>query len=481
MKKYKLEKFRFSLNNLYFLLLFLLIYFIPSQGYKIYDITNNNVVAADFSIKTGFWNTIFCPFSQIPNYFLHFEEYRIQLISWVGWFFMLGIFLFIYLKIRQKLDIKKNIVSSKFVAQNLSSIFLLKIFLSFWLLLIFVIFFPYSGNKIQPSNPDEVIVDFHSHTYYSWDAMASFERSLDFHKKNGYDAYFTTEHDSVLTERTNVSYLKNSEIFVGFGEEVPDQNGVYHLFYNIKSAITRDQLNNSNYDSTISTLQKNDGVSSAALWWQNISLDGLLQKKFGVVEVSNMGHRNYRGINIGEAIQKFKEQKIQMIGTTDWHGWGYKSYVWTAVKISNWKNLDYSQKQAALLDALKGKYETRVLEYKKLDEKKTLVRYIFEPFFGLFYLLTSQNFWCLAIWFFWIFLFVKISQLVYAKNKVHLFWLIVFVINLGMSLKFYIQWQDIKAYNKTLNHLAIYFLLVAGLALLVSFFSFRKEKNNNIR
>ena len=460
---------------LLFLLIFSILYFSPNQGYKIYDITNNNILANDFSIKTDFWDIIFCPFSQIPDYFLHFEEYRLQLISWFAWFFAIGIILFIFIKIRRKRDLKQDLSSSNFVIENSSPMFFLKIFLTFWLLIIFVIFFPYPGNKIQPSNPDEIIVDFHSHTYYSWDAMSSFKRSIDFHKKNGYDAYFTTEHDLVLADKTNVDFLKNSDIFVGFGEEVPDFDGVYHLIFNIKTAITRAELSGSNYESTISNLNKNQGIAAAALWWQNTSIHGILQKKFACAEISNMGHRNYRGINIEEAIRKFKEQKIQMIGTTDWHGWGYKSYIWTAIKIPNWKNMNYIEKENTLLDALRGKYQTRVLEYKMLGQKTTLMRYIFEPFFGIFYMLSSQSFLCLAIWFFWIFIFVKAIKFVYTKNKVHFFWFLVSYINFAMALKFYIQWQDIKMYNKTLNNLAIYFLVVSILALIVGM----KKKNFN--
>lgn len=471
--------FDFKTFKPYFFIIFFILYFIPTEGYKIYDITNNSI-ASDFFIQTNFWNILFCPFSQIPNYFLHFEEYRFQLVSWFGWFFLLGIFMFIFLKIKQKICVKKNLVCTNFVNQNTGSIFFLKIFLSFWLLLIFVIFFPYSGNKIQKTNSqsDEIIVDFHSHTYYSWDAMASFKRSIDFHKANGYDAYFMTEHDLILPEKTKVDVLKTKDIFVGFGEEVPNQDGLYHLFFNIKTAVLRPELASANYTDTMLSLKNINAIASSALWWEDISLEGLLEKNFSSVEISNMGHRNYRGIDIEYVIKKFRSKKIQMLGTTDWHGWGYISYIWTAVKIPNWQNMSYEQKEKALFDTLNGKYETRVLEYKKIDEKKTLIRYIFEPFFGIFYLLSSQSFLCLIIWFVWIFIFQKIIKFIYSKNKVHLFWLLAFFINLSMSLKFHLQFQTVKEYNKTLNHLGEYFLIISGLCLLVSFIVFKKEKVN---
>jgi hypothetical protein len=223
-------------------------------------------------------------------------------------------------------------------------------------------------------------------------------------------------------------------------------------------------------------LNKNNGAASAALWWMDTSLDGLIQRNFHVAEVANMGHMDYRGIDINEAIKKFKAKNIQMIGTTDWHGWGYQSYIWTAVNIPNWENMDYSQKNIALIDALEGKYKTRVLEYRTLNESKSYIRYIFEPFVGIFNLLASQKFLCLLVWFFWIFWFIEAVKFIYAKNKVHFFWLFVFAVNLIMSISFYIQWQDIKIYNKTLNNLGIYFLIVAALSLIVSFISFRMAK-----
>ncbi len=466
-------KFFDNFKNCYFwlIILFFVLYFIPTKPMQIYDLTNNGKIATDFSIQKDFNHTFFAPFLDVASYFCQMQNLKTQLLSYVSWFFVINFLIYFGLKFYKKDELKV------FFTFNPFPIFFIKLFVILWLLIVYVVFFPYLGNKLQKLNPDDIAVDFHSHTYYSWDAISSFKRSLNYHKSNGFDAYFVTEHNSFLPNLTNVESLKRQDIFVGFGEEVPDSSGVFYLFFNIDEAVSPDELSSANYQKNMLDLKDKNVCFSLALWWEKITLNAILEKDFSSAEIANMGHKNYKDVDLKNAIGNFKKRNITLIGTTDWHGWCYKTNVWTIANIPGWRDssFDYDAKKNALLYVLAGKRETRVLEYKR-NELNSKIRYILDPFFGLFYILTSASFLELLMWFLWVFVVVRFFKAVARDKKMLWVWFAVLGFNVFFSVKFFLTWQKVSKYNEMLGNVSLYFFVAALISGIICFFMWKKQK-----
>ena len=357
------------------------------------------MINPDFYIQKSILDVIFAPFINLADYFIAFEHYQFQILSWISWILYCGIIL----------AIKKR---------NLNII--PKSFLLFWFLAIFVLFVRYPGNHLISKDPDQILVDYHSHTYYSWDGIASLDRSISYHKANGFDAFAITEHNLIYPKP-----IKETEPVIILGQEI-SKNGIFQLTLN---------------DATV-----------AALWWQHTSFDEMIKNPITAYEISNMGHRKIK--------PKLGQSNLPKIGVTDWHGWGFRANTWTAVKIPNWKKLTYKEKQTALVDALKGKYEVTVIEQKR-NEIKNNLRYFFEPFFGLFYILNSQNFVGLLSWFIWALIAIYLV-------KFRFFWITTGSTILIFGVKFLITWNSISEYNKSLKTVAISFILIGLMSILVA-------------
>ncbi|MFC1485150.1 PHP domain-containing protein [bacterium] len=436
---------------------FSIMYLIPGEHAKIYDITTNLSVN-DLFISESFWRILFSPFLDIPDYFLRFGEYRLQIFSWLFWleFFALLIFL-------------KNKLTKPFKS---NPIIFFKTFLVFLALIVYVIFIPYGGNKIESIDKNNVIINFHSHTSYSWDGMASISRSLNYHKANGYDAYCITDHDYVLSDFVNIkTFQKNPKNpVVCFGTEIYDQEGTHHLLFGLPKSINLEKSGR-NFNQIKKIVKKNNGLVCAALWWKHEPITKILEKKVDALEISNMGHRTLSKEEFRKTIELTIGKNIPLIGVTDWHGWGYVSYVWTVFKIPGWHDLSYEHKQNEVINSLKGKYPGRVLEYKRLGEIENKFRYIFEPFFGIFYLLTAKKFFGILAWLFWSILFFGIYKFLKQKNKTYLFWFFFSLTCFFLSIIFLIKWIPVSFNNKSLTEVSIYFFVASILNLIAVYFS----------
>ncbi|MCP4482573.1 MAG: hypothetical protein GY817_07370 [bacterium] len=403
-------------------------YFIQGQKYQLYNLTTNKVTT-EFFIQKSWLDVIFSPFIDIADYFIHFQAYQPQITSWFIWIILAGVILAI---------------------KHKKAILILKAFLLFCFLVIFILFIRYPGNKLVSKNPENILVDYHSHTYYSWDGMASLERSLAYHKANGFDAFAITEHDIL---HPNIIITEDPVIILG--EELKGRDN-YHLIYNIDKKIDARALNH-DINRINKKVDEMNGVICAALWWEHSSFDKLQKKPIDAYEIANMGHRTSNNINVEKSIN---DPRLPKIGTTDWHGWAFRATIWTAVKIPHWQEMTFKEKQKSLVHTLKGNYRTQVIEQKR-EEVHNNLRYIFEPFIGLFYLLTAKNFINLVSWFIWII----ILTFLYKKK---LSWLILGVTIFSYGLKFFITWYLVSAYNRSLKTVAISFIIVGILAVFVA-------------
>jgi len=73
---------------------------------------------------------------------------------------------------------------------------ILPILLITWSAVVLVIVFaPLPSNTVRNLDPDRILVNIHSHTHYSHDGIIPPEELARWHRRNGFDAFFITEHN----------------------------------------------------------------------------------------------------------------------------------------------------------------------------------------------------------------------------------------------------------------------------------------------
>ena len=158
-----------------------------------------------------------------------------------------------------------------------------------------------------------------------------------------------------------------------------------------------------------------------------------------------------------------------MIGSSNWHGWGSASYIWTSVRIENWPNLNNKEKEEAIVEALRNRKTNlfKVILYDRIKPQNRL-RYLFEPFVGAFYYFSSSDGFQLLSWIIWSIIFYLLLCLIRIKPVV--FNLIVIGVALLLFSKgviFLNLWVRYLEYNETLFPLGNILLFSGALLLII--------------
>lgn len=431
----------------------------PGEKEQVYDVVTGKL-AVGFSVAHPWWHTFIAPFLDVPNYFIHMVHYRTQVPAWFLW---IEFFVLVVCIIRR-------------ISLGATLRALLKTLLVFFLVIGYVLFVPYAGNKLVTPNTDNVAVDYHSHTWYSWDGIASPRRSLSFHAANGYNAFASTEHDVLFTdfERPDIVAQNNNNLFVFFGSEIYDAQGTHHILYGMPFGIRVEQVGRT-YKEIQNIVARNNGVMEATCWWLSEEMNALSNKNITALEIANMGHwvptEHKRA-----AVRAAREKNISLLGVTDWHGWGHVAYVWTIVTVNRWDTLTAAQKQQALLDALRGekKYPVTVLRYGRHTERDDVVRQILEPFFGVYYYFSSVNIFTLLSWMLWLALGVAL----FSRCRQYEFWFFYSTLYAVFGCVYLMRWIPLSSMNIALRDVFCSFFFLALLALCVGFITYRRRQKS---
>ncbi|MDZ7605617.1 MAG: PHP domain-containing protein [Cyclobacteriaceae bacterium] len=111
----------------------------------------------------------------------------------------------------------------------LSQLLNLPVLVGLWFaLLVILIFVPQHNDRIINKTADWVLVNTHSHTEFSHDGLISQEGLWKWHKRNGFDAFFITEHNNHNRSLEFVKRQRNNEFpadpAVFCGEEFSGSN-----------------------------------------------------------------------------------------------------------------------------------------------------------------------------------------------------------------------------------------------------------------
>ena len=285
----------------------------------------------------------------------------------------------------------------------------LPLVLGLWTALVLVLVFaPLPTNKIVNPYPDKILVNIHSHTHYSHDGIIAPEDLMKWHRKNGFDAFFLTEHNhhnktlELVQAQHNYQVPQNPLVIAG--QEYSGSNHILLL------GLKRDFKTKDMPDSTaIDSARANDGVAVVAHWFAH--------GKNSVQHYIDQGAEGFEVINQAEGITYDRHvfhdivdtcQKLDLLllGSCDYHGYGSVALSWNALEIPGWHKMGLDRKTESIINILKNHDQDKiqVLAYRDrtLFSRDFVLLSPLINFIGYF---RSLNFFQLFFWTIWIFIF----------------------------------------------------------------------------
>ena len=232
-----------------------------------------------------------------------------------------------------------------------------------WLgLLWLIIYLPLPANTIVNQNEQTILINTHSHTEFSHDGIISTKRLQLWHKKNGFDAFFITDHNHHLHTMEAVR-AQDQGTFPGeplmiVGEEFSGSNHMTLLGLK-RNFITRGLSDQQVIDST----HEDQGVVIVAHWFdgERESIPFFLDMGVDGFEIANQGSGLKYEQRIFNAItEACVSNDLIMTGVVDYHGYGSSCFAWNALEIPGWHQLDPAQKREAIMHVLRSRDMSRI-------------------------------------------------------------------------------------------------------------------------
>ncbi|MBO7431943.1 MAG: hypothetical protein J6U02_03495 [Elusimicrobia bacterium] len=305
------------------------------------------------------------PFYAFAYYILTMERtgYVFALISWLSWLVLITVILCRYNGVK----LKNTIISCCFS------------FFFFVSLCCMVVILPVIGPKITNINGYK-IADIHSHTISSRDNISSMLSSINFHKEHGFSDFFVTEHDNTNGYKTIPNDIGTEHIFPGI--QIRTKDGVSVLLLS-KDYFEYEDFRDKSIKDLIDLCHLRDMLVVMPHWWKwhKPDLQQLVDWKIDGFEIYNCGYRYISDQTRQEIIDICNKNNLPMFGTTDWHGLGYMTNVWTLIKEKDNKNI---------FELIKDKSKTKVVVH-DVKGNQSYLRYVFEPFYFMYlYVTTTQ-------------------------------------------------------------------------------------------
>ncbi|MEN8202413.1 MAG: hypothetical protein ABFS28_07445 [Bacteroidota bacterium] len=295
-----------------------------------------------------------------------------------------------------------------------------------WLgLLWLIIYIPLPANRIENHREYAILINTHSHTEFSHDGIISTKALRKWHKKNGFDAFFISDHNhhqkTLETVKAQEEGSFPQDPLILGGEEYSGSNHMTLL------GLDRDFSTGELSDQqVIDTTHAGDGIVIVAHWFDdenksipfftNMGVDG-----FEIVnQASGLSYdrRVFRNI-----VNTCDSLGLLMTGAADYHGYGSSCFVWNALEIPGWHNMSLKQKRESIMDILRQKdmSRIRVLIY---HDRNTFERSMIalSPVYNFVNYFRTLNIWQLLSWFLWILLINMLARNKHKIQKSRLSW-----------------------------------------------------------
>jgi hypothetical protein len=359
------------------------LYLLPGKAKELVDLTGASLPDG-YAVHWPAVRYLFEPVTAAVEYVLSFDRYVLQLLSWLFWLGLAG-------GITAVLRRRKPAA----IAGSVAALWLCGI--SFFLI---AVAFPFAAPKLAVP-PGNTVVDLHSHTWYSHDGGAAPRQSMYYHRRLGFDTFFDTEHNHTNGFSRFPAAAQMKTVYPGMQMSTTEH---------ISLLILADQPFDGNdfRDCTVAELveraHRRGFVVICPHWWKwhRFSWEELARRGVDGFEIANAGYRKFTAAERNDLVRFCTENNLLMIGTTDWHGWGYSADVWTVLPAP-------AGDATALFAALRARGPSRVLVLTR-PEIRTPLRYLFEPFFGMYYYFTGMSGLQALSWIVWILIAAFVSS-----------------------------------------------------------------------
>jgi hypothetical protein len=348
----------------------------------------------DFAIKWPSVRVLTEPFYAFAFYALTLNRdfYKPAIISWALWVLLAA---FIYCRATNK-----NLINSA-VRFFYSLILLLTVFM-------LVVLLPLPGPKLLKPR-GYAAIDVHSHTVNSHDNISTPLSNLEFHLSQGYDSFFITEHNHSEGFRKFPMKERLKTVFPGVQMQTKD--GVSVLILSGKEFLAS-QYKDMRLKDLIEKAHGSDMLVVMPHWWKwhKFSVSELAEMGIDGFEIYNCGYRNLSVAEQKKIIAAASKEKLLTFGSTDWHGWGYMTDVWTVFA---------GDKNANLYDELVKKPRMSVIVYRR-EQSGSALRFIFEPFAAFYYYIKSADVFSVLSFMIWVVIIaVTITSPIMKKIKLY--------------------------------------------------------------
>ena len=421
----------------------LIIFRAPGRG--LVDMVSQSAPAG-FSVEWPALRYALEPFSGTAEYLLSFTRYMLQLDSWMFW-----LLLFAFVMGLNKKDTLK---------QSLKRAFRFEVY--FLSIIMFCLVLPFPAPVLKVPG-DFLAVDFHSHTFYSHDGLVSPAESLYYHRRLGFDSFFVTEHGHVNSFDKFPADKKLKTVYPGM--QVSTTERVSLLVLADRQFDAAPYLHKSAKD-VIELAHKNGFAVVCPHWWKWRYFSWQQLYDFGIdgFEVYNAGYRKFSREERGRLVDFCREKGLLMTGSTDWHGWGYLSNVWTVLEKTG-------DSGTFPFDALRKHAVTKVIVLERPGEVNNTLRYVLEPFFGLYYYFGSLNGKQAFYWLAWVALFITAKRTGLIKTLMPFMSIVLCAVFAGLAVCSIVIWIPLLPENQVLGKLLapVFFGISAGWFLVIKY------------
>jgi hypothetical protein len=360
-------------------------------------------VLPEFGIRISFWRVLFEPILGLLLFFnrsLYAIEETQILLYWVLAVFLITVII-------KAILIGKTPDRKSFIVSQLVN---LPLVTGLWFtVFVIILFIPFPNNTIENNSKNTILVNTHSHCEYSHDGLISQKGLWKWHKRNGFDAFFITEHNNHNATFDFVEAQRNNEFpinpLVMCGEEFSGTNHLSLLGLKEKfrtKGMTDSMVINLTRASNGAVIVNHwfDGEHMSLDYYKNLAVDGF--------EIANTATEKTYNREVYKRIKNYCESnQLIMNGGVDFHGYGNMCSLWNAFEIPDWHKLNPALKEEAILNIIKNRDQSKikVLLYKDRNYYTSKNLWIAPPL-TIFNYFRTLNFLQILSWAVWILLFV---------------------------------------------------------------------------
>ncbi|MFK5973510.1 MAG: PHP domain-containing protein [Flavobacteriaceae bacterium] len=359
----------------------------------------------DYGIRMSIWRIVFEPLLGLLLYFNR-SIYALKELSLTG----LWIFIF-YIGFSAIKIFRARTERIKMLLKKLADVFLL--IGSCFAIFVLILFIPLPNNTIVNNSKDSILVTTHAHTEFSHDGLTSQENMWKWHQRNGFDAFFITDHANHKKSLAFAQAQKDGDFSIAplvlVGQEYSASNHMSLLGLNGKfdtkglgDKAVIDSVHH--YGGAVIINHWFDGKGKEKEYYEKLGVDGF--------EIENVGKDLYYDRATFSRLKEFcEDNQLTMIAGLDFHGYGRVCSLYNAFEIPYWHAMDYSSKQQAILNIIKNGFQEKIklLLYKDRPfyTDDTL---LFRPFMTLLNYFRTLNWVQVLSWAFWLLLFQLIQN-----------------------------------------------------------------------